>query len=141
MPAVWREGVRQRSPTDLALSFHEQLEDTNPCELLLCSGSLQYADLTIDEIVARLPKSPDWIIINKVPVAEPPGFYTLESFGGDNGRMPARVFFDAQLNAWREKLGYELYERWDIPHRRYTVPFWGGKHSVLLIGEAWRKSA
>jgi putative methyltransferase (TIGR04325 family) len=135
VPAVCREGRLRLLKDDETLSFFEKIEDTRPCDALLCSGALQYADLTLQEIVARLPSRPTMIILNKIAVAGGEGFYTLESFGW--GRMPYRIVAQAELDQAREELGYNLVFRWDIPYRHFEVPSAQGMDQVDMIGEVW----
>ena len=56
VPAILRAAARYDSPERAALVFYERLEDTAPCEVLLCSGSLQYTPEDLEELVGRLPK-------------------------------------------------------------------------------------
>jgi putative methyltransferase (TIGR04325 family) len=135
VPAVCREGIARRPAWASALSFHETPGETAPCDLLFCSGSLQYADLSLAQIVSQLPRAPRNIIINKVALAPSGGFFTLESFG--RGRMPYRVLGAGELAEFRNALGYALQARWDIPDRSFVVPSRGGARSVNVVGEAW----
>lgn len=135
VPAVCREGIAQRPGWASALSFHETLGETTPCEVLFCSGSLQYADLSLEQIVSQLPQPPRTIILNKVALAPSSGFFTLESFG--RGRMPYRVFGEGELVEFRNALGYALLARWDIPDRNFVVPGRSGARAVKVVGEAW----
>jgi putative methyltransferase (TIGR04325 family) len=64
LPAMVREGKRRLTPETRALEFFERAEETAACDVLLCFGVLQYAEATIDEIVARLPAKPRWISPN-----------------------------------------------------------------------------
>ena len=135
VPAVCREGVGQRPGWASALSFHETIDETAPCDLLLCSGSLQYVELSLKQIVAQCARAPRTIILNKVALSRSGGFFTLESFG--RGRMPYRVFGEDELAEARSSLGYALQARWDIPDRNFVVPSRHGTRSVSVVGEAW----
>ncbi|RYE33079.1 MAG: methyltransferase, TIGR04325 family [Hyphomicrobiales bacterium] len=134
VPAVCREGLGRRPAWAAALSFHETVIETVPCDLLLCSGSLQYADLSLKQVVAQLGRFPPTIIVNKIALARS-GFFTLESFG--RGRMPYRVFGEDELADVRASLGYALQARWDIPDRNFEVQSRGGTRRVSVVGEAW----
>lgn len=135
VPAVCREGDSQRPEWASALSFHATVEATAPSELLLCSGSLQYADLSLEQIISRMARAPRAIILNKVALARNGGFFTLESFG--RGRMPYRVFGESELAECRRSLGYALQARWDIPHRTFVVRSRHVSRHVDVVGEAW----
>ncbi|MCO5090976.1 methyltransferase, TIGR04325 family [Bosea sp. (in: a-proteobacteria)] len=137
VPAVCRQGVGQRPAWASALSFHRTLGETVPCDLLLCSGSLQYADLSLPQVVAELAGFPRSVIVNKVALARSGGFFTLESFG--RGRMPYRVLGENELDDIRDSLGYALQARWDIPDRNFEVHSRGGARRVSIVGEAWTR--
>ncbi|KQP29856.1 hypothetical protein ASF49_14325 [Methylobacterium sp. Leaf104] len=134
VPAICREGRRRIRPDDAGLSYHESLDTAADCDVLLCSGSLQYSDRFVDQIVADMRTAPRMIIINKVSVSDQ-DFYTLESF--DRERMPHRVVTDGYLTKVREGLGYEKLNQWDIPGRRFKVPHQTGELRAGMIGQAW----
>lgn len=135
VPAICREGERLRPADAAALSFHGALEETAPCDVLICSGVLQYLDFTLEEAIKRLPARPATILLNKVAVSDGEAFYTLESFG--SGRMPYHVTTVEWLDTVRERLGYRLAARWDIPERAVEIPSAKGKRPVTMVGEAW----
>jgi putative methyltransferase (TIGR04325 family) len=134
VPAVCREG-RRRVGGKGPLTFHEDAKASAPCDVLICSGVLQYVEMPVDTIVDQLPSKPPAILLNKVAVTEGDSFFTLETFG--TGRMPYRVASSSELTKARERLGYKLLSRWEIPHRAFTVSAARGRHSVKMIGEAW----
>jgi putative methyltransferase (TIGR04325 family) len=135
VPAMVREGRRRLSPEMRALQFFERAEETAACDVLLCSGVMQYAEATIEEIVARLPEKPRWILLNKVSVFEREGFFTLE----DHGRysLPFHVFTPKELEESRLRLGYGRVAQWTIPHCDIVVHSSQGTDPVPMIGEAW----
>jgi putative methyltransferase (TIGR04325 family) len=137
VPAMCRAG-RRRSVDTPQLRFHEALEDTQPSDVLLCSGSLQYVEEPLDRLLARLPAPPPTIVINKISVTEAESFFTLESFG--LGRMPHQVLSQAELDALRQRCGYGLETHWDIPDREFEVLAADGRRPVRMIGEVWRRA-
>lgn len=136
VPAMCREGRKRAAADAPALSFYERLSNAPPCDALLCSGVLQYVDLTLLDIVGQLPKNPRKIVLNKVPIGDGDGFYTLESFG--IGKIPYRVLSQKDLDDARQALGYELLARWSIPHRDLNVRSSKGTDQVRMIGECWQ---
>ncbi|HEY4253622.1 MAG TPA: methyltransferase, TIGR04325 family [Roseomonas sp.] len=135
VPAMCQEG-RRRAADLPQLRFHENLDETLPADVLICSGSLQYVGAGLDEILARSPAPPPRILLNKVAVTDEQDFFTLESFG--IGRMPYQVMALPTLDALRERCGYVLERRWELPDRNFTVQAPGGRQLVQMIGEAWR---
>jgi putative methyltransferase (TIGR04325 family) len=134
VPAMVKEG-RRRVPEGVdALCFFERLEETEPCDVLLCSGSLQYVDWTIEEIIDRLPRKPSMVFVNKVPVSNGQGFFTMETFVKS---LPCHIFGNDELEKTRQRLGYKLETNWPIPHRDFVVLSSKGMEKVQMTGEAW----
>jgi len=136
VPAMVKEGRSRLTPETSALHFFERAEETAACDVLLCSGVLQYAEATIEEIIDRLPARPQWVLLNKVSVFEGEGFFTLE----DHGRytLPFRIFTPKELDDSRVRLGYTRVADWTIPHCDILVHSSQGTDPVPMIGQAWR---
>ena len=134
VPAMVREGRRRVPPGVNSLAFFERLEETAPCDVLLCSGSLQYVDSTIEEIIDRLPQRPSMVFVNKVPVSKERGFFTVETFVKS---LPCHIFGPNELEKARRNLGYKLAANWPIPHRDFVVLSSKGMEKVQMVGEAW----
>ncbi len=135
VPAMVREGRRRLPPDVHALQFFERAEETVACDVLLCSGVLQYVDATVEEIVVRLPRKPRWIVLNKVNISQGETYFTLE----DHGRytLPFRVIAPKELEQARNRLGYTLTASWTIPYRDIVVHSSQGTDLTPMIGEAW----
>ena len=80
-----------------------ELVPINSCDALLCSVVLQYVELSIEEVIDRLPQKPYMIFLNKVPVSSKQGFFTVETFVK---RLPCHIFGPDYLGRAREHLGY-----------------------------------
>lgn len=136
VPAMLREGRRRVPPELTSLVFRENVEETEPCDVLLCSGSLQYADVALDDLIGRLPAPPSHILLNKVPISSrQSGFYTLEHSGA--AVLPYQVFTSAELDQTRARHGYALTSSWSIPERDFSVISSHGVEGVKMIGQAW----
>jgi putative methyltransferase (TIGR04325 family) len=134
VPAMVREGRRRVPPEVHSLCFFEHVEETEACDALLCSGSLQYVDWSIEELIDRLPQKPYMTFLNKVPVSASEGFFTLETFVKT---LPCRIFGPAELKTARQHLGYKLAASWPIPNRDFVVLSSKGMEKVQMVGEAW----
>jgi putative methyltransferase (TIGR04325 family) len=134
VPAMVREGRRRVPPEVHSLSFYEHVEETEACDALLCSGSLQYVDWSIEDLIGRLPRKPYMIFLNKVPVSASEGFFTLETFVKT---LPCRIFGPNELEAARQHLGYKLAASWPITNRDFVVLSSKGMEKVQMVGEAW----
>ena len=135
VPAVCKEGRRRQRSGETSLQYFEDPEKTAPCDVLLCSGVLQYLDYSLVEAVARLPSRPRLILLNKVAISRDSAFYTLESLG--RSRIPYHVTTIADLDRARDALGYRLLSRWSIPDRIFEAATANGKQSIESIGEVW----
>ncbi|GLS20094.1 hypothetical protein GCM10007874_31110 [Labrys miyagiensis] len=117
------------------LRFHESVEDTKPCNALICSGTLPYLDIPFEQLLRNLPAMPAVIIINEVSVAEKAGFYMLETLGSSQILHKAMAL--PEIEQIRKNLGYRLVSRWDIPERSFVLGSLNGSATVKMIGEAW----
>ncbi|HEY8998060.1 MAG TPA: methyltransferase, TIGR04325 family [Edaphobacter sp.] len=134
VPAMIREGRRRLKPENTSLKFYERLEETEPCDALLLSGVVQYSDRSIEEIVASLPKKPYIIFLNKVPVSDGVGYFTIEKYIKP---LPYRVYGRNELEGTRERMGYHRLAQWPIPHRDIITLNGTSMEQVHMLGEAW----
>lgn len=134
VPAVCAEGSRRLKPEDSNLSYSEDIGKIDACDVLFCSGSLQYSDEHLFRLLAEIPLRPQVIILNKVAVSDDM-FYTLESF--EIGRMPYKIVTQDYLDDVRRQFDYRKSIQWSIPEMNFTVPHKGGKSAVRMMGEIW----
>jgi len=134
VPAVIREAQRRLPGEEHCLRFFERLEETEASDVLLCSGSLQYAGFTVEQLVSRMPKRPGTIILNKVPVSKKDAFFTVERYIKS---LAYRVYGPDELEQDRTRMGYKLAARWTIPHRDIAVLHSKGVELVEMVGETW----
>jgi putative methyltransferase (TIGR04325 family) len=134
VPAVIREGRRRIAADERALRFFERMEETEPCEVLLCSGSLQYVGVTVEQLVRRMPRKPSTIILNKMPVSKKAAFFTVERYIKS---LAYRIYGPQELDDDRGRMGYTLAARWSIPHRDILVLHSKGMELVEMVGEVW----
>lgn len=124
VPEIAKAG-RARAEKDglTGISFHDRLEATPPADILLASGLLQYLDTPFADFVARLPRKPQHIILNKVATREGPTIVTLEDFG--TAEVPYQVRDHAAFVASLADMGYVIEDAWDIPTLSRTHPAFG----------------
>ncbi len=133
-PAVVREGLRRATPELAALRFFEAIERTEPSDVLICSGSIQYTGKTVAQLVAEMPNRPRTILLNKVPVSKKMGYFTVERYIKS---LAYRIYGPDELENDRNALGYTLAAHWDMPHRDICVMHNRRLEQVSMIGEAW----
>ena len=100
----------------------------------MLSGVLQYAHLSVEEIFAKLPKKPYIVFLNKVPVSDGCGYFTIEKYVKP---MPYRIYGAGELDAIRERLGYQRVAQWPISYRDIITLSSSGMDLVNMMGEAW----
>jgi putative methyltransferase (TIGR04325 family) len=135
LPAMIAE-AKKRLPADAtALKFFESPKETLPCDVLICSGVLQYSDLRIDQVIGWMPEKPPVVILNKLAAIESESFYALENYG--KYKLPYRVCNAKELEQTRLELGYTLAAEWNVP-REIVVNSPEGRYQVQTIGQVWR---
>lgn len=138
-PPMVRAGTRQAADDNVRnLIFFDSLAAAGAAPLLLCSGVLQYAEETLEELLAGLDQRPEIIILNKVPLCEDGGFYTLENFG--RVKLVHRIFDSSEHAAMGGRMGYRRITQWAIPYRDFSIPFSRPRKMVELVGEVWMRS-
>ncbi len=137
LPEICREGEKRRDRSELQLKFFDSVDAAPACDMLICSGVLQYSDIELEDIFKRLSTKPKFALLNKIAVIKDgrEGFYTIEAYGF--GKMPYRIFAQGDLDCARVRLGYRLVRRWSIPYRDFDVPSERRTDRIEMIGEAW----
>ena len=95
-----------------ALRFESAPGAVGPVDLLLASGLLQYLDIPLAELIARLPNRPEHIVLNKVATREGPSVTTLERIGA--ARVPYQIRNRADFEAEIAEIGYAVRDQWQI---------------------------
>ena len=103
------------------LSFAASQFEASGCELLISSGTLQYLEYTLPELLAALSMRPSSVLVNLVPMHPQKSFFTLQNMG--RAVMPYRVqalpaFVDAM-----QSLGYVKQDQWHSRERHLRIPF------------------
>ncbi len=101
------------------IRFIDQMAESGPVDLFLCSGLLQYLDTPFPEFVAQLSTRPDHILLNKVATRDGPSVTTLERIGPARVpyQMRCRDDFEAQL----AQMDYEIVDQWEIPSLSHVI--------------------
>jgi putative methyltransferase (TIGR04325 family) len=99
------------------LIFTSNLERMNSSDIVLASGSLQYAA----DFDFNISKKPIHIIVNRVPVCGRE-FVTLQNTL--NVYFPVRIFILPKLLSYFRSLGYEIRDCWDDDFDNGRIPFY-----------------
>jgi putative methyltransferase (TIGR04325 family) len=126
VPAVCNKGNELKSKkNDSRLNFTSDPANGDGFEIFFASGSLQYIDQPVSEMIASYTKKPEHIIINLLPVYDDETFVTLQNIG--TAFCPYRVFNKDEFIASIKEMGYELVDIWENAEKYLIVPFQEGK--------------
>jgi putative methyltransferase (TIGR04325 family) len=103
-----RQLAQQRGETQLAFTDHRA--DGSGADVYLSTGTLQYLEDTLAELLAPLKEKPKRVLINRVPMTEKSTFYSLQNTG--HAVHPYYVPNHDSFVASIEALGYRLKEEW-----------------------------
>src|ERR1700677_2854127 len=103
-----RKIAAERGETQLF--FTDDRAEANGVDVYMTCGALQYLEEPFAEILAALPKKPQRVLINRVPLTDGETFYTLQHMG--NSIVPYKLANRAGLVSSVEALGYRLVEDW-----------------------------
>lgn len=136
VPAMIERGKQKADSQGLqALKFFDDISAAQPCELLFCSGSLQYAPNTIDEVVSKMTSRPKYIVINKLGVLPDRELVSLENF--ESSWIPYRIHSLQKFNQSLVNIDYKLVDSWAIEERTYDVPFIEEAKNIKSVGQVW----
>lgn len=122
VPAVVAEGqkILEEEP-DCLLRYTSCKSDAASSNIMLASGSIQYCEETITELLTPLSHLPDHLLINKLPTTEGAQFFTLQNMGP--AIAPYRVVKRSDFIQSVESLGYYLIDSWKNPDLSCYIPF------------------
>lgn len=122
VPAVvqaGRELANEKRAT--SLTFTDRRDDLAGADILFATGSLQYLEKPLHEILAPLPDRPAHVIINQLPMHDGAAYYTLQSIG--TAFCPYRIEDRPGLVAGMAALGYDQLDAWRTPEKTCPIPF------------------
>ena len=131
------EFAKEQGVSDQLL-FTRELADATRSRVFLASGSLQYLEQGLDEIISGLSELPEYIIVNMLPAHNKPGFFTLQNIG--TAFCPYQIFNDDDfINSVQEK-NYTLLDQWRNEDKACTIAF-EPEHSLQFYkGYIFRKN-
>jgi putative methyltransferase (TIGR04325 family) len=103
-----------------ALRFTADFADADGMEIFFASGSLQYLDRSLPEILGGFDSLPKRIIINTTPIHPVDSFFTLNSIG--TAFCPYRITAHAPFIDGIEDLGYRMRDEWRNLGKHMEIP-------------------
>lgn len=111
-----REGVKSRF-----LRYTTDLRGAGPCDIFFSSGALQYIEQQLPELLAQLPKLPQHVLINRIPVWDRKAIATLNDL--DFCISAYHVFNRGAFISSMEAIGYRLADMWPCPESTFSIRF------------------
>lgn len=122
-----------------ALQFCELPLDADGSDLLLISGTLQYLDYRLPDLVDRLREPPRHILFNITPLHPARSFFTLQNLG--IAICPYRVESETGLVADMMARGYRVRDHWSVDDRYVRIPFQHGFEVDTYQGYYFRRDS
>ena len=119
-------------------NFVTQLEDVEAADLLLASGSLQYCDTSLPQILSELRAMPSDIIFNQIPLHETEEFVTLQNIGTAYCAYWIRNRGRFMQGLMQE--GYELVDMWENPGKNCFIPTYPRQTRPVYFGAYLRRT-
>lgn len=103
------------------LSFTRNLSDASKINIFFASGSLQYLEGNLSEILSGLSDLPGYIIVNMLPAYQGIGFYTLQNIG--TAFCPYQIFNNDDFINSILDMNYKLLDEWKNEDKSCEVAF------------------
>jgi len=121
LPCIVAEGeILAKERTATQLRFATDIRAAGDADLFLASASLQAVD-DVAALLTSLPKLPQALILNRLPLYDGPRFVTLQN--GGHVFYCQNVFNRNEFIASLKKLGYELRDEWVDTVDSCSIPF------------------
>jgi len=92
------------------LQFMLGWEAASGAYLFIASGALHYFDTPLFDIIAKLSKKPEYLLVNRTPLIDGPQKATVQDSTGT--RVACVLYNRAELVAGLEAIGYKVVDSW-----------------------------
>lgn len=134
-PAIQRGRELAVARGTTGLSFAERLDDLEGCDIFLSRGCLQYVEASVTDLIALLPGLPEYLLLDKIPLCDGPGFVTIQNLGVS--ATPYKVFNRELFLAPLLQQAYVVLDEWPVQDLSCAIPFHPERflatHSGLLL--------
>lgn len=138
VPAVMAAGraLAQERDTWKQLSFVDDFGAAADADVLFTSGCVQYLEDTLAQRIAGLPRRPEWVLANLLPLHKSQAYWTVQSTG--RALCPYRIQKTDEFLGEFEQLGYAKIDLWENAEKRCNIAF-APQHSLdCYYGVAFR---
>ena len=133
VPAVMRAGeqlAKERAARHL--SFTGEMSTVESCDVFYTSGTLQYVEEGLSDMLAPVERKPRHVFVNRVPFTDSPTYYTIQDIG--SAYCPYRIENRRGFIESLEKLGYRLVDQWRCPETWCSVLLRPSRHVPFYSG-------
>jgi putative methyltransferase (TIGR04325 family) len=95
------------------LHFTTDRQEASGATFFLTNGTLQYVPEHVSEILSNLAELPQHVLVNRVPMYDGKGYYTVQS--SPHSFSPYRIFNHREFIDQVSGLGYEFVSDWTLP--------------------------
>ncbi len=115
-----RQLVEEREESRLKFIDSANLCDSEPADIFMTAGTLQYMKMHVVDIIGSLAKAPKHVLIHNLPVHDDTSIWTLQNLGVCE--LPYRIYSSEDLKSRMLGMGYEQVATWTSP-RGIEIPF------------------
>jgi len=138
LPGVRAAGERLAAEKkECRIRYIESIERAEEVDLFLSSGSLQYFDESLPDLLRRLKRLPSHVVVNRVPVCKGKEICTVQD--GWTYLVPCKIQNVEALVRGMKEIGYELVESWEANEMRQLVPLYPESSAFRYSGFYFRK--
>lgn len=114
------------------VDFTTRFEDFDGADVLHSSGTLQYIENGLADLLRPLAKKPSHLILNRVPVHPREEFVTMQNIGPS--LCPYHIYQHSRFVESFTTLGYELVDSWQCAEVTFRLLFHPDKEIAAYSG-------
>jgi putative methyltransferase (TIGR04325 family) len=103
------------------LFFAERLDDLKVCDIFLSRGCLQYVESSLTDLISLLPKLPEYLLLDKIPLSDGPSFVTIQNLGLT--AAPYKIFNRDSFLTPLLQQGYVVLDEWPVQDLSCAIAF------------------
>ena len=112
--------AKDRNEQRLSFIDSSTIDTTQPCNVFVSAGTLQYIDQPLTAILSKLNGLPEHVLIHNLPCHHNQGIWTLQNL--NLCEVPYYIYNLQELKRDMQKLGYKVIAQWTTP-RSIEIPF------------------
>lgn len=122
-----RKIAQDRNEKRLSFIESQNIAEAASADLFSTSGTLQYMEQSLTEIIKSLKASPEHILIHNLPTHRQRSYWTLQRLEYGNSHnlrceLPYKIYSSSDLTTSLNQLGYTLVDKWN-KKRQIKIPF------------------